>query len=265
MASNKLDFSGKNFIITGAGGNLGQELSHSLSSVGANLILIDKDEFSLENLELFLTKNGFNYMEYITCDLEKSDERRTVFSSIVEKYSEIHGLVNCSAFVGDTNLIGWNVEFDKQSLETWRRAIEVNLTSIFEICQILTPTLMRTANSSVINISSIYGEKGPRWDLYEGTNLGNPAAYAVSKGGLLQLTRWLATTLAPKVRVNSIIAGGIQRNQPKAFIEKYSKGVPLSRMAVEKDLVGPIIFLLSEMSSYITGESLHVDGGRGIW
>lgn len=265
MNKNKLDFSGKNFIITGAGGNLGQELSLSLASAGANLILIDKDELRLENLKLILTKNSFNYMECITCDLERSDERKIVFSSIINKYLEVHGLINCSAFVGDTNLLGWNVEFGNQSLETWRRAIEVNLTSIFEICQILAPTLLRTAASSIINISSIYGEKGPRWDLYEGTNLGNPAAYAVSKGGLIQLTRWLATTLAPKVRVNSVVAGGIQRNQPKEFIEKYSKGVPLSRMAVESDLVGPILFLLSEMSSYITGESLHVDGGRGIW
>ena len=265
MSMNKLDFSGKYLVIIGAAGHLGKELSYSLALLGANLILVDKDELGLENLKKHLIKHGFESMEYIACDLEISSERSLVFTSIVAKHSEIYGLVNCSAFVGDTNLSGWNVEFEKQSIQTWRRAIEVNLTSVFEICQILAPTLKKTANSNIVNISSIYGEKGPRWDLYEGTNLGNPAAYSVSKGGLIQLTRWLATTLAPKVRVNSIVAGGIQRNQPSAFIEKYSNGVPLSRMALEKDIVDPILFLLSDMSSYITGEVLHVDGGRGIW
>ena len=101
--------------------------------------------------------------------------------------------------------------------------------------------------------------------MYTGTPLGNPAAYSVSKAGLIQFTRWLATTLAPMVRVNSVIAGGIERDQPDDFKSKYCRDVPLGRMATETDLIGPITFLLSSISSYITGEALHVDGGRGIW
>jgi len=169
------------------------------------------------------------------------------------------------AFVGDTNLPGWNVPFSEQSISTWRRAIEVNLTSVFEVCQILVPSLELADDPSIVNISSIYGEKGPKWDLYEGTAMGSPAAYGVSKAGLNQLTRWLSTTLAPKVRVNTIVAGGIKRNQPQHFVDRYCRDVPLGRMAKELDLLGPVIFLLSKMSNYITGETLHVDGGRGVW
>ena len=120
----------------------------------------------------------------------------------------------------------WVDDFEEQSLETWRRAIEVNLTSAFHLCQALTPELKRSNGGSIINIASIYGQFGPDWRLYEGANMGNPAAYGVSKGGLIQLTRWLATTIAPDVRVNSISPGGIYRGQPEEFVSKYSNRTP---------------------------------------
>ena len=260
-----LDFSDNNVVIIGGAGHVGKSVSSQLITRGANLIIVDKDEVSLEGLVDNLNQRERRLIDFYACDLESPQERNKVFSSIQKKYSELNGIVNCAAFVGDSNLPGWNVPFSQQSIETWRRAIEVNLTSIFEACQILTPSLLQASGSSVVNISSIYGEKGPRWELYEGTAMGSPAAYGVSKAGLIQLTRWLSTTLAPRVRVNSIVAGGIQRNQPQQFVDRYCRDVPLGRMAVESDLVGPVLFLLSGMSTYITGETLHVDGGRGVW
>jgi NAD(P)-dependent dehydrogenase (short-subunit alcohol dehydrogenase family) len=101
--------------------------------------------------------------------------------------------------------------------------------------------------------------------LYAGTDLGNPAAYAVSKGGLLQLTRWLTTNLAPKVRVNAITIGGIARNQDPAFVAKYTNRTPLRRMATEEDLKGAITYLASDLSAYVTGQNLVVDGGWTAW
>ena len=95
--------------------------------------------------------------------------------------------------------------------------------------------------------------------------MGNAAAYSVSKGGLIQLTRWLATTLAPAIRVNAISPGGIWRNQSEAFIASYSSRTPLNRMATEDDLRGAIAFMASDMSQYVTGQTLAVDGGWGIW
>ena len=95
--------------------------------------------------------------------------------------------------------------------------------------------------------------------------MGNPAAYSVSKGGLVQLTRWLATTLSPKVRVNAISPGGIFRDQPKNFVSRYEKRTPLQRMANENDFRGVIAYLASDMSEYVTGQILRVDGGWGEW
>ena len=101
--------------------------------------------------------------------------------------------------------------------------------------------------------------------LYSGTDMGNPAAYAASKGAVAQLTRWLATVLAPNVRVNCVSPGGIIRNQPKRFIEAYKNKVPLQRMATEDDVVGAMLFLTLGPSHYITGHNLVVDGGFSIW
>ena len=101
--------------------------------------------------------------------------------------------------------------------------------------------------------------------LYDGTDLGNPAAYAASKGGLLQLTRWMATVLAPSVRVNAITPGGIWRQQPDRFVRRYEASTPLGRMANEEDFKGAVAYLASDLSGYVTGHNLVVDGGWTIW
>jgi NAD(P)-dependent dehydrogenase (short-subunit alcohol dehydrogenase family) len=101
--------------------------------------------------------------------------------------------------------------------------------------------------------------------LYEATEMGNPAAYAASKGGLIQLTRWLATVLAPDIRVNTLTPGGIARNQPEIFTERYIRRTPLQRMAVEEDFKGAALYLASDLSSYVTGQNLIVDGGWTVW
>lgn len=105
----------------------------------------------------------------------------------------------------------------------------------------------------------------PDWSLYAGTTMGNPAAYGASKGGLIQFTRWLATTLAPAVRVNCISPGGIWRNQPDDFVARYATRTPLQRMGTEDDLRGAIAYLASDLSKYVTGQNLSVDGGWGVW
>ncbi len=95
--------------------------------------------------------------------------------------------------------------------------------------------------------------------------MSNPAAYAATKGGLIQLTRWLSTTLAPEIRVNSISPGGIWRNQAEIFVERYVARTPLGRMANEKDFIGPLVFLCSDQGAYVTGQNIVVDGGWSAW
>ena len=95
--------------------------------------------------------------------------------------------------------------------------------------------------------------------------MANPAGYGVSKGGLLQLTRYLATSFAPDIRVNSISPGGVWRDQPKEFRQRYTANTPLARMASEEDLKGAVAYLASDLSSYVMGHNLVVDGGITTW
>lgn len=255
---------GRRALVTGALGGLGRVVSKTLGELGADLILVDRQGNDFSGLQAELSAWDIN-VTAMSCDIEREDERKQLIENIKSDGLELSILVNNAAFVGTSGLTGWAVPFEEQSLATWRRALEVNLTAAFDFCQGLAPLLQRSPGSSVVNIASMYGFLGPDWQLYEGTDMSNPAAYSASKGGLIQLTRWLSTTLSPKVRVNAISPGGIARNQPKSFVERYEQQTPLRRMATEDDFIGSLAFLTTDMSNYVTGQNLIVDGGRSSW
>ena len=257
----QMDLSGRTALITGAAGGLGKVFSKTLASLGAKLILVDIDEIKLNSIaaEIRLLENV--EVTVILCDLEKENERINLITNVLELYSELNILVNNAAFVGSSDLSGWAEPFHLQSLETWNRALEVNLTACFHLIQGLSPLMKKSKGANVINISSIYGHHAPDWRLYEGTSMGNPAAYATSKGGLIQLTRWLASTLAPEIRINTLSPGGIFRDQPESFVGRYEEKILLGRMAKESDFIGVLAFLASDSSAYMTGQNLLMDGG----
>ena len=263
--SELMDMRGQRALITGATGYLGQVMARTLAEIGADLILVDRPGSSLSELQNKLIKTWDIKVISLTCDLESEEERNLMINRVKTDDHGLSCLINNAAFVGSSNLQGWIAPFEEQTLETWRRAFEVNLTAAFHLSQSFTPKLRESNNGNIINICSIYGEIGPNWSLYEGTEMGNPAAYASSKGGLLQLTRWLATTLAPDIRVNAISPGGIIRGQEEKFIRRYIEATPLKRMATENDICGAVAYLASNMSRYVTGEVIHVDGGWITW
>jgi NAD(P)-dependent dehydrogenase (short-subunit alcohol dehydrogenase family) len=259
------NLSGRTALITGASGRLGQIFSETLAELGCNLILVDLP--GLDNKEEIsdLKKMWGIEIEYISCNLEFQEQRLKLISKILDSGFALNVLVNNASLVGSSKLEGWSVKFENQSVETWQKAMEVNLTSVFELSQGLLPLLRKSQGANIVNISSIYGLYGPDWRLYENTNMANPAAYSVTKSGLIGLTRWLATTISPDVRVNAIAPGGIFRNQPDEFVKKYSSKTPLGRMATEDDFRGILQFLASDLSSYVTGQVISVDGGFGVW
>ena len=260
-----MDMSGRTVLITGAAGSLGCIISDTIAELGANLFLIDRPESDFDKLKNILSNHNAREVFYLTCDLEDQVERNNLFNEIKSYTNNINVLINNAAYIGASNLDGWNVPFEQQSVETWNRALEVNLTAAFDLSKQFSKLLRKSGNANIINVGSIYGLLGPNWNLYEGTTMSNPAAYAVSKGGLIQLTRWLATSLAPDIRVNCVSPGGILRNQPKDFIEKYQAMTPLGRMAQEEDFRGVFAYLASDLSKYVTGQNLIVDGGWAVW
>jgi NAD(P)-dependent dehydrogenase (short-subunit alcohol dehydrogenase family) len=263
--SDLINMKGRRALVTGATGGIGRVIAQTLAELGAELVLVDRPGSDYEPIVREIEKLGPVSVLNIDCDLENQSDRNRLIQLILNDGAGLEVLVNNAAFVGTSDLQGWVTPFEQQSVETWRRALEVNLTATFDISKGLSPVLKKSGRGSIINIASIYASLGPDYSLYEGTAMGNPAAFAASKGGLVQLTRWLATTLAPDVRVNTISPGGVFRNQPDAFVKRYESKTPLRRMATENDCKGAIAYLASDLSAYVTGVDLMVDGGWSIW
>lgn len=260
-----MDLKGRAALVTGAAGYIGQAICSAMAELGASLILIDRDGGKCKCASEKLNKDwGVSALAW---EIDLEDENK--YSDIAQRVESVFGrldiLVNCAAFVGTSSLTGWNVPFLEQSATTWRRAIEMNVTVPFLLTQQLVPLLKESGKGSVINFSSIYGLLGPDLRLYENTPMNNPAAYGAAKGGLLQLTRWLSTVLAPDIRVNAITPGGVLRGQPEIFQERYTSRTPMQRMAIEEDFKGAVAYLASDLSAYMTGQNLIVDGGWSVW
>lgn len=260
-----MNLKGRRALITGATGGLGKVMADTLAELGADLILVDRPGSDFGSLNATLIERWDVQIKHYYCDLEQQVQRTELIDWLKNDGDGLNILINNAAFVGASELTGWAVPFEEQTLDTWRRALEVNLTAVFDLCQGLSPILKVAKGASIINIASIYGEYGPDWNLYEGTSMSNPAAYGVSKGGLIQLTRWLATTFTRSARINTISPGGVYRNQPEVFVKRYETKTPLGRMATEDDFRGAVAYLASDLSKYVTGQNLAVDGGWGVW
>ena len=246
-------------LVTGALGNVGRVLCKALGHRGITVIATDRDDFPE------VGRAGWGKSaSWVTADLESDADRRRLVAQVKSIATGSLGIVHNASFVGDTDVQGWVGPLESLSSETWNRALEVGLTASFSVTRDLATELRHSEGSAVVHVSSIYSRLAPDWQLYEGTSMGNPPAYGVAKAGLEQLTRWLATTLSPQVRVNAVAPGGLARNQPAEFVEKYEAKVPLRRMGTEDDVVKAILFLLSSDAAYITGQTLVVDGGYSI-
>jgi NAD(P)-dependent dehydrogenase (short-subunit alcohol dehydrogenase family) len=259
------DLTGRVALVTGGGGHLGATTAEVFVELGASVAIVDVDRGRLDIVAKRLSSISKSNVACLQVDLASEEAVRTIPSNLIERFGRLDILVNCAALVGSSGLKGWSVPFAAQSVDTWRLALELNLTVPFLLSQICSEMLVAGGHGSIINVGSIYGLMGPDWSLYDDTPMGNPAAYGASKGGLSQLTRWLATTLAPAVRVNTVVPGGIARGQNAAFSSRYIKKVPLARMATEEDFKGVMGFLASDLSSYVTGQEILIDGGFCSW
>ncbi len=263
-----LDFSGRRVVITGGAGHIGSELAHTLASGGARVAILDRDGSQATEVAMRINQELArpDAVVALTCDLLDQTQALTAVDDAVGRLGGLDGLVHNAGFVGTSDLEGWAVPLGHQAAQTWRDCLEINLTVPFYLTQHVLEPLRQSDHSAVLMIGSIYGVVGPDQRLYDETPMGaNPAGYGASKGGLVQLTRYLSTTMAPQVRVNCLSPGGLFRNQPEKFVQRYVARTPLARMATEADVVGPAAFLLSREAAYITGHNLMVDGGWTAW
>jgi NAD(P)-dependent dehydrogenase (short-subunit alcohol dehydrogenase family) len=260
-----MDLSGRVALVTGGAGHLGGAICDTLAELGAGVAIVDMEAQACSRAAVRLNNEYGVEALALAADLQNQDDLTALPQKVGDKFGRIDILVNCAALVGTSSLKGWGVPFSQQSPDTWRMALEVNLTAPFILSQLFEEGLSQSGHGTIINISSIYGVVGPNMSLYKNTNMGNPAAYGSSKAGLLQLTRYLATALAPKIRVNAITPGGIFRSQAESFLNAYTQLTPMSRMATEEDFKGAVGYLASDLSEYMTGQNLIIDGGWTVW
>ncbi|MBI3319052.1 MAG: SDR family oxidoreductase [Candidatus Omnitrophica bacterium] len=260
-----MNLSGRRSLVTGGTGHIGRIAAEALSELGATVAVMDVDPAACTQQAAKLSQGRTGRAVPIACDLSDEAMTRRAIRLAAEKLQGLDILVHCAAYVGTTDADGWACAFDEQTVEAWDASMRVNLTSAFVMAQEARALLAASGHGSVILLASIYGLVGPDERLYTETSMGHPAGYDASKGGLLQLTRYLASVLAPRVRVNAISPGGVLRDQPKAFQERYVARTPMARMATEEDVKGAVAYLASDLSAYVTGHNLVVDGGWTAW
>ena len=277
----KFSLKDKTAIITGGTGLLGSVYTHSLLSLGASVIIIDKkiDKTKfIKNLvkEYNLTKEIINKIKFVKCDITNKKQIDKSFKKIRSNLKNLKVLINNASLVkqvGNDDLRDTYKPFLQMKQKDWEDFFSVDLTGTLLVTQKCIPFLRKNGGGSIINISSTYGILSPDQRIYESLSHKNskqkiekPIGYSISKSGVLNMTRFLATKFAEdKIRVNTLTLGGVYDNNPKTFVKSYSNKTPLRRMADKNEYAGPIIFLATDASSYMTGSNLVVDGGWSTW
>lgn len=284
MSAALFDLTGRTIIITGALGQLGRAYTSALLQAGARVALLDilSPGPELEGAAL-LKRIGLgegsvdlaDRLGYWQINVTDRASLESALASIGERWGVVpDGLINNAALDSPPGAPAEeNGPFETYPELSWDKVMAVNTKGPFLCCQVFGGAMAAAGNGgSIINIGSIYGVVSPNQTIYEYRRgpdkppFYKPVAYSASKSALLNFSRYLATYWAPQgVRVNTLTLAGVFNHQDQAFLDSYLPHVPLGRMAEPGDYLGPVIFLLSQASKYMTGANLVIDGGWTAW
>lgn len=265
------DLGGKTAIVTGGLGILGRRFCRGLAEFGANVAVVDLEEDRASEYARELAVEYGIGAAGIACDVSDQHSVNSMVEKVVERFGQVHILHN-NAASKSADLDAFFAPLEEYSLGEWRKIMSVNIDGMFLVAQAVGKRMIEQgAGGSIIQTSSIYGILASDKRIYEGSfylgrQIGNPAVYSASKAAVVGLTRHLAAYWADKgIRVNTLTPGGVESGQNETFKERYSARVPLGRMAQGGEMVGALIFLASEASSYVTGQNIVIDGGLSVW
>ena len=239
----------KVIILTGGSGFLGSQFNQHLTSCGAKIVNFDNQADN-------------------PVDITNPKDVKKAVDKTIKKYNRIDGVVNVAAINAvpgsETSKDFWK-PYEKYPLDLWKKELDVNLTAAHIVTQAVAPVMMNQKSGSIIFLATDLAIIAPNNSIYQGGYF-KDIAYVTSKTGLLGLMRSWASYLGKyNIRVNAAVPGGMYNGQPEDFVEKNSALNMLGRMADKGEYNGVIQFLLSDASSYMTGASLIVDGGRTAW
>lgn len=243
-----LDLTGAVAIVTGASSGLGDRFARVLHAAGASVVAVARRSDRLDALTA-----DHDRMLAVTADLSDEDQVRGIVPQALERFGRVDVLVNNAG-------LGAPAKAEDEELAAFRYTMEVNLVGLFNLARLAARPMLEAGSGSIINIASVYG-LGSSWPIPN-------AAYTASKGAVIQLTRELACQWASRgVRVNALAPGFFPAESTAGLLEDpkgrsyVERGCPMRRFGRPAELDGPLLFLASSVSSYVTGQTLTVDGG----
>jgi len=259
------DLSSEVILITGVCGILGSKYANYLLSQSAKVIGLDiVEDYNSEKL----IREYPGKFKFINCDITSSESILNAIKKIKDELDTPTVLINNAAIDSPPmSSAEENGPFEDYPETSWDKVMNVNLKGMFLCCKYFGKLMVQNKKGSIINISSIYGMVSPDQSIYEyrrkrGDDFYKPVAYSVSKSGVLNFTRYLANYWGSNgIRVNTLTLAGVFNDQDKEFIEQYVSRIPIGRMAIPSDYFGPLHFLCSNSSIYMTGANLVIDGG----
>jgi NAD(P)-dependent dehydrogenase (short-subunit alcohol dehydrogenase family) len=248
------DLSGKTAIVTGGSRGIGKEMAEGLAEAGANLMLCARRQEWLDETVAEFAERGFSVAGKV-CDVSKADDVQVLVDETVSKFGSVDVLINNAG-------ISWGAMPEEMTLDQWQKVIDVNLTGCFLMAQAAGRQMLVQGSGSIINIASIAG-------LTSSANGPFYAGYVASKSGLIGLTRELAASWGRRgIRVNAIAPGFFHSRLADAVIDIYERSIQennvIPRVGNEGELKGVVVFLASDASSYVTGQTIAVDGGMTV-
>lgn len=247
----------KRVLIIGASGVLGSHYVKRLLEEGVKLVALD-----LDNLNFHRIKKKFPKLKCLNCNVQDEQNIKNQIKAALKYLRGIDTLIYNAAATQESFLKFKKSfpKFENYPLDLWNLSLNVNLTGAFLAAR-ETNNALKKSKGNIIFVSSIYGIVGPDHNIYKGEKFKSIPAYSASKAGIIGLTKWLASWNAGKVRVNVVSPGGVYNDHNKKFVKKYSTKTLIGRMAKKEEIFSIFQYLISDKSSYVTGQNFIVDGG----
>jgi NAD(P)-dependent dehydrogenase (short-subunit alcohol dehydrogenase family) len=268
------DLKGRVAVITGGAGLLGMRHAAAVAECGASPVLVDIDQARTEAAATEIAKAHGVEALGLACDITRPDAVKAAMEAVLKRFGRVDILINNAANnpkMEGGGLTEWS-RLENFPLNIWYGDIAVGLTGAFLCAQVFGAEMARRGKGVILNIGSDLAIIGPDQRIYRKNGLEDarqpvkPVTYSVVKAGLMGLTRYLATYWAGQgVRANVLLPGGVENNQDREFMAKLTNLTPLGRMAAPDEYKAAVAFLVSDASSYMTGASLSIDGGRTAW
>lgn len=270
-AKKLFDLTGKAALVTGSAGVLGRHFCEGLAAAGASVAVVDLDAATVSSFAKDLSARYGSKCIGIRCDVTDPKSVEGMVDEVLVTFGRLD-VVHSNAATKTGDLAAFFAPLESYSLDTWREVMAVNIDGMFLVARAAGCAMEKTGRpGSIIMTSSIYGLVAPDPRIYAGSyyldrEINTPAVYAASKAAVIGLARYFAAHWGPKnIRVNVLTPGGVDSGQNDTFRDKYAARVPMARMAQPEDMVGALLYLASDASSYVTGQNIIVDGGLTAW